>query len=365
MRLHRFKGLPTGIGSLPYKDKNIACRKILQYFPQIPYWPQLPKLSFRENMCVQFSEGLPGIILDEEAIASKRREIYLEENKFNRELETFYQNYLTGNTDYFAISPEYAVGLHTFLSFLKEQDLTDLLAIKGQITGPLTFGLSVKDENGRSIFYNESFRDVLVKHLQMKAVWQILQFPIPNSQFPIILFIDEPYLSAYGSAYTAISREEVVNSLNEVISGIRSYLSTQPLSNLPTVLIGIHCCANTDWSIVLETGIDILSFDAYDYFDSLLLYREAVKKFIERKGILAWGIVPTEEKVLGETVESLKKKFFSFVEKLVKNGISEKELRENFLFTPSCGLGTKSEQIAEQTLLLTSELSEEISDCTD
>ncbi|HCJ66995.1 MAG TPA: hypothetical protein DHV62_06645, partial [Elusimicrobia bacterium] len=139
-----------------------------------------------------------------------------------------------------------------------------------------------------------------------------------------------------------------------------------PITNHQSpVLVGIHCCANTDWSIVLETGIDILSFDAYDYFDSLLLYREAVKKFIQRDGMLAWGIVPTDEKVLNESVDSLKRKFLSSIEQLVKNGIEGKKLLDNFLFTPSCGLGTKSEPIAEKTLLLTSELSKEILDYTD
>ncbi len=350
------RGLATGVGSLPYTDKDFACQKILQYFPQVPFWPQLPKLSFRENMYVQYSENLPGTVINE-----KEERIYLEENKFNRELETFYQNYLAGNIDHFAVSPEYAAGFHAFGSFLKKGKLTNLSAIKVQITGPLTFGLSVKDEKGRSIYYNEQMRDVLVKHLQMKALWQINKLQVAGYKLPVIVFLDEPYLAAYGSAYTAVSREEVIQSLKEVISGIKNYLSTLS-SQLSTVSIGVHCCANTDWSIILESGIDLLSFDAYDYFDSLLLYREAVNKFIERDGILAWGIVPTDEKVLNESADSLKKKFLSSIEKLVKNGIEEKKLLTNFLFTPSCGLGTKSEPVAEKALLLTSELSKEILD---
>lgn len=346
------RGLATGIGSLPYTAKDFACRKILQYFPQLPYWPQLPKISFRENMCVQYSEGLPGIIVNE-----KEEKVYLEENEFNRELETFYQNYLTRNLDYFTISEKYAAGFYAFCSLLKKEKLNSLGAVKGQITGPLTFGLSVKDENGRSIFYNEQMRDVLIKHLQMKALWQISQLLTINSQLATILFLDEPYLAAYGNAYTAISREEVISSLSEVVSGIKNYQSPNHLITQLPVVVGVHCCANTDWSIVLESGIELLSFDAYDYFDSLLLYREAVKKFIENDGILAWGIVPTDEKVLNESVDSLKKKFLHSLEQLVKNGIEEKKLLANFLLTPSCGLGTKSEPIAEKALLLTSELS--------
>jgi len=365
-KMNKLKGFATGIGSLPYKERNFACQKIFQYFLHVPHWPQLPKLNFRENMYVQYSENFPGIIINE-----NKEKIYLEGNKFQQELETFYQNYLNRNLDYFAISEKYASGFYAFCSLLKKENLNSLIAVKGQITGPLTFGLAVKDQNGRSIFYNEQIRDALVKFLQMKALWQITRFTVNRSPFTVILFIDEPYLTAYGSAYTAVSREEIVQSLNEVISGIRNYSPAHPLTNLPahrnfseggsSVLVGIHCCANTDWSIVLETDIDILSFDAYNFFDSFLLYREEIKKFIERDGILAWGIVPTDEKVFEETNETLKNKFLDFINQLVKTGISEKKLFADFLITPSCGLGTKSEEITEQVLLFTSELSKNLS----
>jgi len=351
------RGLATGIGSLPYSDASVVLQKILKYLPEIPYWPQLPKRNFRENMYVQFSEGFPGIVLNE-----SEKKVYVDENKFSQELESFYQKYLTQDIDYFAISSEYASGLHMFYNLLKEKKPTDLVAIKGQITGPLTFGLAVKDKNGRSIFYNEQIRDALVKFLQMKALWQIRQLPVTSYQLPVIIFLDEPYLAAYGSAYTAVSREGIVNSLNELISGIRNSSSATQLPNYPTtqLLIGVHCCANTDWSIVLDTDIDILSFDAYEFFDSLVLYRGKVRDFVQRGGILAWGIVPTSEKVHQETVGSLGDKLFAYIDRLTSFGIKEEELLSNFLITPSCGLGTTDEKTAEQVLSLSYELSKSI-----
>jgi len=357
------RGLPTGIGSLPYTNKDFACQKILQYFPQVPHWPQLPKLNFCENMYVQFSEGFPGIIIEE-----KNQRIYLDSALFQEGLEKFYENFLNKNLDFFQISEKYASGFHHFCRFLSSHTNSPIhqltnslspLAVKGQITGPLTMGLAIKDENDRSIFYDEQIRDALVKFLQMKALWQISQLSTINYQLSTILFIDEPYLAAYGSAYTAVSREEIISSLQEVISGIKNFFVTNsPIhQSANPLLLGVHCCANTDWSIVLETGIDVLSFDAYNFFDSLILYRDKLKDFLERGGILSWGIVPTDEKVFEETSERLKNKFLDFVDQLVKTGISEKKLFTNFLITPSCGLGTKSEKITENALTLTSELS--------
>lgn len=351
--MDKFKGLATGIGSLPYTNKDFACQKIFQYFPQVPHWPQLPKLNFRENMYVQFSEGFPGIIIEE-----KNQRIYLDSALFQKGLEKFYENFLNKNLDFFQISEKYASGFHHFYRSLSSPVPQSPLpiALKGQITGPLTMGLAIKDENDRSIFYDEQIRDALVKFLQMKALWQIHQLSVIRYPLSVILFLDEPYLAAYGSAYTAVSREKIISSLQEVISGIRNSSSLVPHPQSP-VLIGIHCCANTDWSIVLETGIDILSFDAYNFFDSLVLYRDKLKDFLERGGILSWGIVPTDEKVFEETSERLKNKFFNFIDQLIKTGISEKKLFANFLITPSCGLGTKSEKITENALTLTSELS--------
>ena len=55
----------TGIGSLPHRDPVEACRLVLQTF-DIPFWPQLPALSFFESMIPQYSEGMPFLKIDEE-----------------------------------------------------------------------------------------------------------------------------------------------------------------------------------------------------------------------------------------------------------------------------------------------------------
>jgi arginine utilization protein RocB len=99
-------------------------------------------------------------------------------------------------------------------------------------------------------------------------------------------------------------------------------------------LKGIHCCGNTDWSVLLSTHLDILSFDAYGYLETLSLYPKDLKAFLERGGILAWGIVPTSEEVLKEEAESLVKRFKEGVEVLSKKGM-DRTLLERAILTPS------------------------------
>ncbi|MFN3966439.1 MAG: methionine synthase [Endomicrobiia bacterium] len=346
--------LITTIGSLPYNDPKKALEILLKYTPDIPAWPQLPKRSFLENMYVQYSENFPGGIIDKNS-----QKIYVDTQKAYSGLERFYENFLTNNIDYFSISPEYASGFHQLISKLTTNNLK-LKTIKCQATGPITFGLAIKDENNQSIFYNEQLRDAVIKHITMKSVWQIkqLSFIIPYLS-SLILFLDEPYLASYGSAFTAISREEIIFSLQEVISGIRNSFNsiTQSLKHLSTLYIGVHCCANTDWSILLETDIDILSFDAYEFFDNLILYSEKIKSFIERGGKLAWGIVPTSEEYLkNENSKTLIEKLKNKIEQLNKKNIDIKKITEQILITPACGLGIKTEETAELALFLLSEL---------
>jgi len=244
----------TAVGSMPQMDPAAACHQITRYLKEIPVWPQLPERSFREQMVAQYSQGFPGLRLTED-------KIYVEHTAgLDRDLEELYLSYLANDYSKYPISRDYAAGLYSFLG------LTNLapFAIKGQVTGPITFAITVKDEEGKAILYDETLADAAAKLLRLKAAWQEKELKklSPNT----IIFVDEPSLASYGSAYLSISRERVCPALNEIADGIEG-------------VKGIHCCGNTDWGMVLGANIDILNFDAYNYGQSLNLYEKEVKSF--------------------------------------------------------------------------------------
>jgi methionine synthase II (cobalamin-independent) len=114
----------------------------------------------------------------------------------------------------------------------------------------------------------------------------------------------------------------------------------------------------TDWSLLLSTTIDILSFDAYKYSQSLSLYPEDLKAFLSRGGIIAWGIVPTTEDALEqETPESLLTRLDEAFLLLTEKGIAKEDLIESCLITPSCGLASIPKEAAYTALKLTSGVS--------
>lgn len=337
----RLNFLATGIGSLPHLDIDKAVGVVLENLTQIPYWPQLPMRGYNENMVAQYTEAMPCVKVDE---AGER--VYFDTSgDIIPYLEGFYEKYLDNNLDYFAISRDKAPGFYKMLEEIKKQKRPDLITLKGHVTGPITFGFSAKDEKGRAIMYNETFSDVIVKALAMKACWQVERFKELKVQ-PIIFF-DEPYMVSFGSAYMNISKEEVTRYLREVMEPVQK----------AGALAGIHCCANTDWSILFETDVNIISFDAYSYLEKMSLYPEDITRFLSRGGVLAWGIVPTSEFKETETEEELVKRLEEGIELLARKGIDKGMLLSRCMITPSCGMGSLTVQAAERIIYLTKEVS--------
>jgi len=336
MKIFRPNGLPTAIGSMPNTDPEEAYSLLVQYCPDIPVWPQLPKRSFYENMYVQFSEGFPGIVIEDERIYVTR------DGDADMTLEKLYTAYLENDIDQYPLGEKYASGFHTFL----RNSVKSPLAVKGQITGPISWALTITDENRRSIIYDDELADATAKLIRLKAAWQ--ERELRKLAPTTIMFIDEPYLASLGSAFVAVSNSKVVRLLEEVFEGLEG-------------LKGIHCCGNTDWSILLNTTVDIINFDAYNYANSFILFADDIKTFLERGGIIGWGIVPVvDEDRQKETADSLCDRLKESIGRLEKKGISLDLLMERCMITPSCGLATSSVQAATDVLMLTANISQRL-----
>ena len=334
--------MATGVGSVPFLDVDDTCHRILKIFPDIPFWPQFVKRTPLEDMSIQASQGFPLIEINHE-----KNSIYVtSSNDQDTELISFYEHFMAEDTDYFSISHEYATGLYKILELIDKGPQGYGSFIKGQIVGPITFAGSLIDTTGRSALYNTELIDTIVKGLAIKALWLVKKMSI-SDKTPII-FIDEPYLSGFGSAFTPIQREEVIKHIKEVIDYLRSRSNA---------LIGIHCCGNTDWSMIIETGVDIVNFDAFDYMDYFLLYRKEIVKFLEDGGTIAWGVVPTTSFSGKETVSDLKIQLEKGLNKFYQWGIDGSTVAERSIITPACGLGAIEPDKAERILELLSSLS--------
>lgn len=336
------QGLATAIGSLPHQSPEAACRVILDSIPEIPIWPQLPATDFREGMEIQYSEGLPGIVLDPDS----RRMHFDTGGDITLGLEKFYENYVAENLEYFQISPVFSRGIYEMERMLAAQKPAGLRYFKNHVTGPITVGLGRTDENKRAIYYNEMMRDVVVKGTEMKARWMLSRFRALG--VPQLCFIDEPILSAFGSStYVSVQRSDVVQYLRDVIAAVHKEGG----------LAGVHCCGNTEWTILVDAGTDVISFDAFDYGETIAYYPGPLKDYLERGGVLAWGIVPTSAKIAAETPETLLGRLRSAVDNLAGKGIPKSLIWEKCLVTPSCGTGSLPVDLSEKVFTHLGEVS--------
>lgn len=330
----------TGIGSVPFKDPKDALSVIFENLKTIPFWPQLPRRSFLESMYVQYSEGLPGLVIDD-----LKKTIHIDTAKAASEIEAAYTKYLEGDIDYFKISRSHAEGLYSFIERFGSA-AKNIKYIKGHTTGPISFALTTTNENKQAVMYDKDTFEVLTKVLCMKVRWQIRQL---KELFPnVIIFIDEPYLVSIGSSFVNINIEDAFSKLDEVIAAIKE----------EGALAGLHCCGNTDWPLLLKRDLDILNFDAYAFTKELLLYGADVKAFLARGSTIAWGIVPSSDAIEKESPESLVKKFSDGLKMLSDKGIPKDNISS--IVTPSCGVGSLDESTARKILSTLRSVSEQL-----
>jgi hypothetical protein len=341
--------MATAIGSLPHTDPVRAVDIVLSGLDEAPIWPQLPRRAVTEQMEIQYSQGMPRAVVD----TLKSKLTFDTSGDYSEDLAAFYEIYLAamdpddgdGDCSALAMDPEHAAGLYELLGRLSRGG-KKYPCIKVQTTGPVSFALTTTDQDKRAIYYNEEFLDAAVKALAMKCRWQIRQFAPYASR--IICFVDEPILSAFGSStYVSVTREDVVARISEVVEAVHAEGG----------LAGVHCCGNTEWSILIDAGADIVNFDAFGYGETILMYTEAIKPFLERGGVLAFGLIPTSAAVREQTAEGLAKLYEDLSSALAAKGIDKALIARQTMVTPACGTGSLDIADAERVYALTAEVS--------
>jgi hypothetical protein len=342
--------LATGIGSLPFKDPQEALELIFAELPDMPHWPQLPRRSEREHFVHQFLQPL----MDCGMLTAEGKRWFLDASGENSAacLTEFYTGCLSAEAgddacrQAYLPSPEAAAGLHAFLDRVRTGGLKQPGYLKGQIAGPLSVALELKDRQGRPAYYHGDLRDTVVRTLALNAGCQAAA--LSGFGATPVVFVDDPAVGAYGSRlHLALDREMIIEDLNVIFGAIQS----------ENALAGIHCCEAVDWSLVLETRAQILSMDAYRFGASLIPYKDHLRRFVERGGVIAWGIVPTLDDPFGESVESLLQRLDALWKDLFPNSTLRENVRRQSMLTPACGTGLLTEEQARHIYRLTAGLS--------
>ncbi|WP_407307420.1 methionine synthase [Desulfosporosinus sp. SB140] len=338
--------LVTGVGSVPHTKGSEALDLIWSNVSRAPHWPQLPGRGAESSFVAQYLNALLATGVIEDVNTPK---FQVEANDWMERMTAFYALYLEaledgGQTlDKFGFSSEGGEGFELFCQDLEINGLRNAVLLKGQLSGSLTLGMQITDRNRRSSYYDETLRDMLVKNLAMHAEWQTKR--LKSFGLPVLMTIDDPGLYAFGaSTHVTLDRTQLIEELNSIAGGILHQ------KGIP----GVHVCAGMDWTLIFDSEIQVVNFDAYEYMPSMMVLAKSVSEFLERGGILSWGIVPTNNKAWEESVESLRRRLEGNISELVKRGVNESQLRQQSMLTASCGTGTLSKELAEHIYRLLS-----------
>jgi len=309
----RFKGelSTTAMGIMPHIDIDVALKYALGM--DIPFWPQLPRASYYEDMYVQAMENFPGIVIDEE-----RLKILVDTDKFMEDIPAYLER--EDNPDFFKLSDRHSLLYRQFLS----QDLASYKSIRGQVISPVSLALKIVDENDKPIVYNDEMRALVFSFIQKKVNVQYRELRVKNEN--AFVWVDDPGLEFIFNAmcgYENMKAKQELTTFFEDIEGPR----------------GLHLCGNPDWDFLLSLNIEILSFNAYAFGDIFVTY-DKVKKYLEMGNLISWGIVPTYfDEFSMEDVESISGRLVNMWKALEKKGVDMRMIVENSLLAPAtCNL---------------------------
>jgi hypothetical protein len=307
--------LATGVGALPHRDPDEACRAVLAVFPRVPYAPTLPNRGILESIVFADSERLPG-----GEIRDGRLTVDLAQDH-SEEMEQILLDYLEGNADGYGIGEEYGSGFHRMMTY----DLSGALLLKCQVTGPVTFGMQVVDQNRRPILYDAEYADLLGKFLGLRARWCERTMRDATGAPATLVVLSDPYLASLGSSVVPVDAGVAEAAFRDIAALLDGGL-------------GIHCCANTDWEFVLGLRPAVVSIDAYAYAREFLLYTDALAAYLEAGGVVAWGIVPADHSVFAtESTDSLFDRFCRIRAEATEI-VDESLFDRGSLITPTCGI---------------------------
>ncbi len=315
-------GRATGVGGLPHLDASRAVDDVLAAFPDVPYAPGLPNRGPFEQIVWNDARTLPGLEMVEGRLVVDLEVDHAEA------MEQVYLDFVGGDASAYGPAPETYSGLLELVS----RDLSSAALVKAQVTGPVTFGMQVVDRDKRPILYDETYADLLGKMLALRAR-AVEERLVATGVRETLVVLNEPYWASLGSTVVPVSDETVRLAFEDIASQVNGGL-------------GVHCCSNTDWTFVMDLDPAVISLDAYQTATEFLLYAERAAAYLERGGIVAWGVVPADARLFAEETEASLVTRMAAIRSVMAEYVAPSLLVRQSLITPSCGIKFANEEEA-------------------
>ena len=306
-----------GIGSVPFVKGENACEEIFKNWG-IPFWPQYPGRSLRENFVFQFLRTFPGLKVSRAKASFDETQYRREERKYLRRLK-FAIRHCEGtkclrndNINSFEPLSDWAFGYSQMKVLLNKNAFPDRKIIKLQVTGPATIWNSFfKKRISRNL--SPSVEKTLTAALTAAGLAQIQRI-LANKKTPLI-FIDEP---------VQLTRQEDDAGISQMVNSFKGV----------GALVGLHVCSNPDWEDFSGLNLDVFHFDSTAYDKLERSQYRFLQNHLKKGKWIAWGAVSTLERTKNNREKLLKQ-----IKQMADSYLTWEDILNRSLLAPACGMG--------------------------
>ncbi|MCQ2740124.1 MAG: hypothetical protein MJ237_07850 [bacterium] len=325
-------------GDLPYERLQLAVNLVAKKFAECPFIASLPNIYPDDTILKRTLGNMPGIIFKDNTVC-----IATASAGFEKELEELNNAYAFSKDEllekYAYDSKFFEKYLHIIKKFKSKYACINLLGI---------FSLSqmLSQNLQEHVLTDNTYRKALMKMICVKANWIIKKIKeyCPDT-IPIVIF-EEPLfaqLSILRHTNELITKEFITDIFSLVIRKIKSY----------GAITCIQCFEKCDWTIPIDSGVDIISYDAYNNPNNLSVMPDAVNKFLSRGGLISWGIIPaaSENVVKSLSADYLYNRLKTTIDGVALSGVSQEMLYDSVLVSLNGNTSHLSVIFAEKLFL--------------
>ena len=341
-----FRNLP--IANLPYEDVNACKQMMLRLYENIPYLAELPKIDPNDNITLRTVENIPGIvykdkklIVEDYTTSSFMKSLQILDRVFNATDDSELDNYPSS-------SPFWEMYTEMLKRIQPQYTIIRLL-------GPFSLADSIFNINTVSILREKSYRKYIIQAIGVKALWFMKKIKSISPNTKVIFLFEEQQLYKFGNIkrnHEDITKELIVSLFTKLFQKIQKSGG----------LVGVQSFEKCNWSILLESNINLISFDAYNNPSSLNIIAEKLAHFLARGGYINWGIVPVnnENSIKALNIDFVYKLFTKAMEDLSAEGVSLDLLFKNCTVSVQGNLVNIPILFAEKALIMESQLAKKI-----
>ena len=335
MNLH-FKNLPSC--GLPYDNTNSAMTTIVKLYENIPFLPDLQNTDASDSLLNITLSNVPCFKQN-----NKKIEFYedSEYKKYVKLMDIAFESLSMEDLDVFKTD---SVFIDRYFQALKRIQPAETVI---RFYGPFSLMYSLSNKQCGQSITDRSIRKFFIQLYTLKSLWFINKIQtISEKILPIIIF-DEPLLNKFSS----IKRQND-NIDNGLLVDFYSKIFDKIHKNGGK--IGVQCFEKCDWKIVLDSKVDIISFDAYHNPHNLNIISPKIQGFLQNGGIINWGIIPLDsaEIIIKLNAEIVYDKLIKTIDELAATGIDSDLIYKNSMVSVVGDIYKLQLLFSEKALLL-------------